>query len=50
MRNTISTALSLDKHGAFEPDGNIARQDVYFGNNANFIKQPWDEFVIMVND
>ncbi|MCJ1449873.1 hypothetical protein MMC28_000201 [Mycoblastus sanguinarius] len=43
--NTLGPALGLDKHGVFEIDGSITRQDVYFGNNANFLLQRWNEYV-----
>ena len=43
--NTIGPALGLDKHGVFESDGSITREDVHFGNNANFILQRWEEYV-----
>ena len=43
--NTIGPALGLDKHGVFEIDGSITREDVHFGNNANFLLQRWDEYV-----
>ena len=43
--NTIGPALGLDKYGVFEIDANPTREDVYFGNNANFILQRWDEYV-----
>ena len=43
--NTLGPALGLDKHGVFEIDGSITREDVYFGNNANFILERWDQYV-----
>ena len=43
--NTIGPAGGLDKHGVFEIDGSITRQDTYFGNNANFLLQRWNEYV-----
>lgn len=43
--NTLGPALGLGKHGVFEIDGSITRQDVNFGNNANFLLQRWDEYV-----
>lgn len=43
--NTIGPAAGIDKHGVFEIDGSITRQDTYFGNNANFILQRWEEYV-----
>ena len=47
--NTIGPALGLDSHGVFEIDGSITREDDYFGNNANFLKQRWDEYVAIAN-
>ena len=43
--NTLGPALGLDKHGVFEIDGSITREDTYFGNNANFLLQRWEEYV-----
>lgn len=43
--DTLGPALGLDKHGVFEIDGSITRQDGHFGNNANFLLQRWDEYV-----
>ena len=43
--NTLGATLGLDKHGTFEIDGSITRQDVYFSNNANFLLQRSNEFV-----
>ena len=43
--NTIGPAGGLDKHGVFEIDGSITREDVHFGNNANFLLQRWQEYV-----
>lgn len=43
--NTLGPALGLDRHGVFEIDGSITRQDVHFGNNANFLLQRWNEYV-----
>ena len=48
--NTIGPALGLDAHGVFEIDGSITRQDVHFGNNANFLEQRWLEYVDAAND
>jgi hypothetical protein len=47
--NTLGPALGLDKHGVFEVDGSITREDVYFGNNANFILQRWNEYVAITD-
>jgi len=46
---TLDPAGGLDKHGVFEIDGSITRQDTYFGNNANFILQRWEEYVEIAN-
>ena len=43
--NTIGPAGGLSKHGVFEIDGSITREDVNFGNNANFLLQRWNEYV-----
>lgn len=40
--NTLGPALGLDKHGTFEIDGSISREDVYFGNQADFIPSRWE--------
>ncbi|MCJ1333740.1 hypothetical protein MMC10_010440 [Thelotrema lepadinum] len=40
--NTLGPALGLDKHGTFEIDGSISRQDNHFGNQADFIEQRWE--------
>ena len=42
--NTIGPAGGLDKHGVFEIDGSITRQDTALGNNANFLLQRWNEY------
>lgn len=47
--NTLGLSPGLDSHGVFEIDGSITRQDVHFGNNANFLKQRWDEYVDTAN-
>lgn len=47
--NTIGPALGLDSHGVFEIDGSITRQDIGFGNNANFLLQRWEEYVDIAN-
>ncbi|KAF2239705.1 Cloroperoxidase [Viridothelium virens] len=47
--NTIGPTLGLDKHGVFEIDGSITREDVHFGNNANFLLQRWEEYVNISN-
>lgn len=43
--NILGPVLGLDKYGGFEIDGSITRQDVYFGNNANFLLQRWNEYI-----
>ena len=43
--NTIGPAGGLSKHGVFEIDGSITREDINFGNNANFLLQRWNEYV-----
>jgi hypothetical protein len=40
--NTLGPALGIDKHGTFEIDGSISRQDNYFGNQADFISARWE--------
>jgi hypothetical protein len=40
--NTLGPALGLDKHGTFEIDGSISREDAYFGNQANFQLSRWN--------
>ena len=45
--NTIGPALGLFKHGTFEIDGSITRQDDYFGNEATFILDRWNNLVAM---
>ncbi|KAG8525340.1 uncharacterized protein KY384_008984 [Bacidia gigantensis] len=48
--DTLGPAGGLDKHGVFEIDGSVTRQDVHFGNNANFLEQRWDEYVAEANE
>lgn len=45
MPNTIGPALGLFKHGTFEIDGSITRQDDYFGNEATFQLNRWNDLV-----
>jgi hypothetical protein len=47
--NALGPALGLNRHGVFEIDGSITRKEGYLGNNANFIKQRWDEYVDIAN-
>ena len=48
--NTIGPALGLFKHGTFEIDGSITRQDDYFGNEATFQLSRWDALVAQANE
>ena len=43
--NTLGPAGGLSKHGVFEIDGSITREDTHFGNQANFLLQRWQEYV-----
>lgn len=45
--NTLGPALGISKHGFFEIDNSISRQDTYFGNPSNFILSRWDRIVEM---
>ena len=45
--NTIGPALGLFKHGTFEIDGSITRQDDYDGNESTFILSRWNNLVAM---
>lgn len=47
--STLGPAPGWSHHGVFEIDGSITREDTYFGNNANFILQRWDEYVEIAN-
>ena len=47
--NTLGPALGLDKHGTFEIDGSITRQDNYFGNQATFQLKRWNRFLADAN-
>jgi hypothetical protein len=42
-------APGIDRHGTCEVDASITREDTYFGNNANFIFQRWNEYVAIAN-
>lgn len=46
---TLGPAPGWSHHGVFEIDGSISREDTYFGNNANFILQRWNEYVDIAN-
>ena len=41
MSNTLGPSLGLDKHGTFEVDTSITREDAYFGNQASFRSDRW---------
>lgn len=43
--NTLGPALGLDKHGTFEIDNSISRQDAFFGNQADFKLDRWERLV-----
>jgi hypothetical protein len=43
--NTLGPALGLNKHGVFEIDGSITRENLHFGTNADFIQQRWEDYV-----
>jgi hypothetical protein len=47
--NTLGPSLGLDKHGTFEIDGSISREDNYFGNQANFQLPRFDALVDLAN-
>ena len=40
--NTLGLAPGLDSHGVFEIDTSITRQDVHWGNSANFLIDRWN--------
>ena len=43
--NTLGPALGLSHHGPFESDNSITRQDVYFGNQADFELDRWNQLL-----
>ncbi|KAF1982538.1 hypothetical protein K402DRAFT_362648 [Aulographum hederae CBS 113979] len=43
--NTLGPSLGLDKHGTFEIDNSITRQDTFFGNQADFKLSRWNRLV-----
>lgn len=47
--NTLGPSLGLDKHGVFEIDGSITREDIYFGNPADFRASRWERLVNISN-
>ena len=48
--NSIGPALGLFKHGTFETDGSITRQDDYFGNEGTFPLSCWNALVSQANE
>lgn len=47
--NTLGPALGISKHGVFEIDNSISRQDTYFGNQANFQLDQWNNLVAIAD-
>ncbi|KAI9717961.1 MAG: hypothetical protein M1828_007053 [Chrysothrix sp. TS-e1954] len=45
--NTLGPSLGLFKHGTFEIDGSITRQDNYDGNESTFELSRWNNLVAM---
>jgi len=43
--NTLGPSLGISKHGFFEVDNSISRDDAYFGNQADFNLSRWDQLV-----
>jgi len=43
--NTLGPSLGISKHGFFEVDNSISRQDAYFGNQANFQLERFERLV-----
>ncbi|KAK3680004.1 hypothetical protein LTR78_000381 [Recurvomyces mirabilis] len=43
--NTLGPSLGISKHGFFEVDNSISRQDAYFGDQANFQLARWQRLV-----
>ncbi|KAK5126273.1 hypothetical protein LTR85_010508 [Meristemomyces frigidus] len=43
--NTLGPSLGISKHGFFEVDNSISREDYYFGNQADFRLDRWEELV-----
>lgn len=43
--NTLGPALGLSHHGPFECDMSITRQDIHFGNQADFQMDRWLKWV-----
>lgn len=43
--NTLGPSLGISKHGFFEVDNSISRQDHFFGNQANFMLDRWNSLV-----
>lgn len=45
--NTLGPSLGISKHGFFEVDNSISRQDAYFGNQADFKLDRFNKIVDM---
>nr|ANZ54410.1 heme-thiolate peroxidase HTP6 [Leptoxyphium fumago] len=43
--NTLGPSLGISKHGFFEIDNSISREDAYFGNQADFRLDRWERLV-----
>jgi hypothetical protein len=43
--NTLGPSLGISKHGFFEVDNSISRQDTYFGNQADFQLERFNRLV-----
>lgn len=43
--NTLGPSLGISKHGFFEVDNSISRQDHYHGNQADFQMDRWNRLV-----
>ncbi|KAH9845157.1 aromatic peroxygenase-like [Teratosphaeria destructans] len=43
--DTLGPSLGISHHGFFEVDNSISRQDAYFGNQANFQMDLWEQLV-----
>lgn len=45
--NTLGQSLGSSHHGPFEVDNSVTRVDTYFGNQANFNLDRWNEVVTL---
>lgn len=45
--NTLGPSLGISHHGPFEVDNSISRIDTYFGNQANFNLDRWNQLVAL---